>query len=155
TLTAFLDGNSVTATLTVQPLLGSVEFSPREVCSRTSTTGTVKLNCTAPIDEQITLTSANAEAAPVPSSISVRQGQQTATFSVTGGDLLNDADVAIRATLGGQNTSGTLTVHPIINNLAIQPATVRGGESAIGTVTLTFNLTSGQACQAPRGGLAV
>src|SRR5262249_41614794 len=55
TLTAFLDGNSVTATLTVQPLLGSVEFSPREVCSRTSTTGTVKLNCTAPIDEQITL----------------------------------------------------------------------------------------------------
>jgi probable HAF family extracellular repeat protein len=156
TITAFLNGTFKSATLTVHPLLSSVSFTPREICSRTTATAKVTLACPAPVAESVSLSSADSGAAPVPNNVEVSLGKTIGSFSVTGGDVFSDAnDIAITATLGADKQSDTLTVHPLLGNLTIVPATVMGKKTAIGTVSLTFNIFNGQNCQAPHGGINV
>jgi probable HAF family extracellular repeat protein len=174
TFQVLLNGQTLSATLRVKPLLSGIDFAPKEICSLGTTTATVSLACPAPADELIGLSSKGPQFAPVPGNVAVAKGQTSAIFVITGGEVPGDipapnpdpgntfacnntglTDVCITATLDMEKKSEVLTVHPILGNLAINPAMVAGSSTATGTVSLTFNLTNRQNCVAPKGGLPV
>jgi probable HAF family extracellular repeat protein len=146
-----LNGQTLSANLTVSPLLSAVDFAPAKICGLGKTTATVRLACPAPADETIRLTTTEPDFAPVPGNIVIPKASAAGAFSITGGNASIDADATITATLDAETKSGNLTVQPLLGNLAINPATVAGGSAATGTVSLTI----GQACAAPVGGLNV
>lgn len=170
TLQALYNGQVASASLTVHPLLASLAFTPTypgddpggaEICSETTAQGTITLNCPAPRDETVTLVALDASgsfsepAAPVPATVLIPLGQSSATFSVTGGEVMVDTNATVKATLGITTQTAPLTIHPLLGDLTLTPDTVPGTKDSIATLSLTFNVTNGQVCVAPPGGLSV
>ena len=98
----------------------------------------------------INLSNANV-AASVPSSVSVPAAATSANFSVTTNSVTVTTVGNITASYDGVTKSATLTVNPqpgaALSALSLNPTSVRGGNSSVGTVTLT--------APAPTGGLVV
>jgi len=146
TITATDVGNNSTttktATLTVQvaPLLG-VAVSPTTVVggSQTTVTGTVTLGgIAASAGDTMTLTSSNPSLASIPASVTVAGGATTATFAVTTSAVTSTQTVTITASFNGTSKTTTLTLNPYtVTSIALNPATVLGGSSSTGTVTIS------------------
>ena len=133
------------------PALNSVGVSPSAVIGGQSATGTVTLTTAAPAGGvMINLSNANV-AASVPSSVSVPAAATSANFSVTTNSVTVTTVGNITASYDGVTKSATLTVNPqpgaALSALSLNPTSVRGGNSSVGTVTLT--------APAPTGGLVV
>ena len=112
-----LAGISQTATLTVNPVtagqLQGVTVSQVQVPGGTSITGTITLSGPAPLTGVlVTLRSSNTLGASVPFSVTVPQGQTTATFNVTTNKVATTQTVTITATSGIITETATLTVTP-------------------------------------------
>ncbi len=154
TVTAAYDGASRSATLTVRtPLaaLASLSLSPTTVVGGGSTTGTVALDRAAPVGGvMITLTSSNTAAAQVPSTVTVPAEATTATFTATTSPVGSNTPVILTALLDDVSRTATLTVTTAataLSGVSVSPASVVGGASSTGTVTLSG--------PAPAGGAAV
>jgi YVTN family beta-propeller protein len=116
TITAFLNGQSVTTTLSVVPpiALVSVSVSPASVPASGSATGTVKLN------QQIPATAGgvlvwlwtNGSPAFVPNAVIVPPGSDTITFPVTTNYVATPTQGTITAFYNGQSVTTTITVTP-------------------------------------------
>ncbi len=133
------------------PALNSVGMNPSAVIGGQSATGTVTLTTAAPAGGvMINLSNANV-AASVPSSVSVPAAATSANFSVTTNSVTVTTVGNITASYDGVTKSATLTVNPqpgaALSALSLNPTSVRGGNSSVGTVTLT--------APAPTGGLVV
>jgi hypothetical protein len=135
------------------PALSSVSVNPASVTGGQSATGTVSLTSAAPAGGvSVNLSSANS-AASVPTSASVAGGAATANFPVTTNTVTAITSGNISASYNGVTKSTTLTVNPAppvtaaLATLSLKPTSVRGGDSAVGTVTLT--------APAPTGGFQV
>lgn len=131
--------------------LNSVSVNPTTVIGGQSATGSVNLTGAAPGGgATISLSSANA-AASVPSSVTVPAAASSATFPVTTSSVSSSSIGNISASHNGVTKSATVTVNPqpaaALAALSLNPTTVRGGNLAVGTVTLT--------AAAPTGGLVV
>ena len=88
----------------------------------------------------IQLQSSDITTARVPGSVSINAGQLSAQFTVQTTPPVSDRNVSITATYRGASQSKPLTVtsglQSAISKLEIAPATVKGGATATGTVTL-------------------
>ncbi|MDR3689869.1 MAG: PQQ-binding-like beta-propeller repeat protein [Fimbriimonas sp.] len=138
TITASVGVPSATAVLTVvPPALASVSVSPSAVVGGTNATGTVTLTGPAPTGgEVVNLTSTNSVVS-VPSSVTIAAGTASSTFVVTTSPVFNPTSSTIRASMGGNLVSTTLTVNPSgVAGLSLSPTSVTGTSPSTGTVTL-------------------
>ena len=120
--------------------LNGLSVSPSSVTGGQSTTGTVTLTGAAPATGAVvSLASAN-PAASVPSSVTVPAGASSTNFVVNTSPVSSTTIGNITATYAGVNKSAALTVNAsapaALSSLTLNPTTVVGGSSSVGTVTL-------------------
>ncbi|MCK7490009.1 MAG: hypothetical protein MZU79_07145 [Anaerotruncus sp.] len=130
--------------------LSGVSVSPVTVPGGVSSTGTVTLDNPAPTGGAVVaLTSSHTAAAQVPASVTVPAGATTATFTATTSSVAYDTAVTITALYNSVSRTASLTVRapvPALSGVSMSPATVLGGVSSTGTVTLD------NPCACGRGG---
>src|SRR5262249_44450620 len=96
----------------------------------------------------VTLSSSNSAVATVPTSVTVPAGSTSATFTASTSAVSFQTLVAITASSGSTTESATLKVNPgpspvAIGSLALNPTSVKGGNTSQGTVTLNEVAPSG------------
>jgi Domain of unknown function (DUF4082)/Bacterial Ig domain/Carboxypeptidase regulatory-like domain len=140
-------GAARTATLTVTAaVLSSMSLNPATVTGGNTSTGTVTLNGPAPANGAVvTLSSNNTSAAQVPSSVTVPANSTTATFTVTTHPVATATTATISATYGATKTAGLNVIANGVSSITMSPASVVGGTSSTGTVTLTRAAPTGGA----------
>ncbi|HVT12731.1 MAG TPA: hypothetical protein VHE55_10730 [Fimbriimonadaceae bacterium] len=147
---AILGSSSQQSALTVQALmLSSFTLSSNTSFERSTLTGTVSLNGPALSGGAVVqLSQTNGNAATIPSSVTISQGQTSKTFTITTKAVTSSQFTTITATRGSVSLQQNLTVTPItIQNLQLNSSTVTGGASVSGVVRL--------AARAPSGGYVV
>jgi hypothetical protein len=157
TITGAFGGVTRSATLTVTPPpppIGpaSLSVSPATVEGGNPVTGTVFLSVGAPAGGLVvSLSSSNTAAATVPATMIVHGGLSSGTFPVSTVAGPVTRTTTITASANGVSRTADLTVTPSaaasLSTVAVNPASVTGGASSQGTVTLTS--------PAPAGGFAV
>ena len=152
TINASYAGTTKTANLSVTALqLSSLALSPTSVVGGSTSTGTVTLNAPAPSGGAVvSLSSSNSSVASVPASVTVASGSTKATFSITTYQVTSSTSVTINASYAGTTKMATLavTVKALqLSSLTLNPTSVVGGNTSIGTVTLS--------APAPNGGAVV
>ncbi|HEX2933590.1 MAG TPA: hypothetical protein VHV54_27925, partial [Candidatus Binatia bacterium] len=79
--------------------------------------------------------------ASVPSSVTIAANTTSANFTVSTTTVASTSVGNITANYGGVNKSATMTVNPApsaaLSSVVLNPSTVVGGTSSVGTVTLT------------------
>ena len=131
--------------------LSSVSLNPSAVIGGQLATGTVNLTAAASTGgASVILSSAN-PAANVPVSVTVPASAMSANFPVTTTSVSSTNIGNISASYNSVTKAATITVNPqpaaVLSALSLNPTTVRGGNTSVGTVTLTG--------PAPAGGLVV
>ena len=149
--TAAVTAWSATRTFTVSsapPKPVSVSFTVNPLTSGDSTWIQLQLSGAPPTATDISLTSSNPSAAPVPATITMPANIAWTQFMMQAGQVISPTPLTITATLNGGSASGDLTVQPTaLKSLSINPSTINGGAQAGAIVMLTG--------QAPPGGAAV
>ena len=150
TLTASARNDTRTANLTIAPpSVSNLSASPGTVNSGQQATGTVTINGQAPPGGmQVSLSSNNA-AVSVPPSVTVPQGQTSATFNVGSGTVSAQTSATITAATGTTSRTVGVTVLPAAATLT--------------SITLPFNPLSGEfkarawsiSAPAPAGGALI
>lgn len=135
-------------TLAAGPTLAGVSLDPSAVVAGATATGTVTLSAAAPPHGSAVSLSSNAPPASVPPSVTVVEGQTTATFDVATSAVNTSTSATITAQYGATHTA-TLTITPAVDlsSLSVTPGAVIGGATGTGTVTLSSS--------APAGGITV
>ena len=152
-----LSGGGVTLTqpLTLYPSLPpltSISVSPATVGAGQSATGTVRLGAPAPaIGVAVNLSSNLPLTAHVPDSVTIPGGATSATFPITTFPT-HTTSVQLNAQMDAAFLSSSITVTeapsgPSLSAISVSPASVVGGNSSTGTVTLS--------AAAPGGGIVV
>jgi uncharacterized protein (TIGR03790 family) len=130
------------------PPQASLALSPRYMLNGNSSTGTVTLAQPAPVGGTVVnLSSSWPGLIQVPPTVTVPQGQRSATFTATSAAsplVTSDSPAVITASGVGQNT---LTVWPLLSDDIVSPVNIIGGTPATGTVDLN--------APAPAGGAVV
>lgn len=151
---ATLNASNAQATLAITaPTLVCVTLAPTTVAGGTSSTGYVKLSSPAPvggITVNLAVTSGYSPMpASVPTSITVASGAtQSPNFTVTTLAVLTDTSAVVKGTLNSSHAQATQTITaPKVSSVTLTPATVAGGTSSTGYVTLSS--------PAPVGGITV
>jgi hypothetical protein len=136
------------------PVLAAVTVSPTSVVGLSSATATVTLSGPAPAGgAEVVVTHASLALAEdlLGIIVTVPAGATSATFPVDTYKVSVPMVASIRGTFGGVTQAAVLTVNPTtaptLSALSINPASVVGGNSSTGTVTLS--------AAAPAGGLVV
>jgi hypothetical protein len=129
--------------------LSAVSASPNPVVGGNVSTGTVALTSAAPAGgSTVALSTAN-PAASVPASVTVPAGASSATFAITTSVASVSTVGTLSAAYAGVTKTATLTVSPApaaaLSALSLSPASVVGGVSSTGTVTLSVAAPSGGA----------
>lgn len=133
--------------------VSSVSLDPTSVVGGNSATGTVTLSAAAPTGgATVSLSSSDPSVAQVDPSVTVLEGQTSATFNVNTSTVSASTDVTITASYNSSSQIATLTVNPAsssvtVSSLTLNPTSVDGGTSSTGTVTLS--------AAAPTGGASV
>jgi len=139
TLTASLDGSSLSKNLTVVPAL-TISTSAASVVggSTTVTNLTIKLATAAPSGgASVSLTSSDPAVSFANSPVLVPAGQQTLVVPISTSRVTASTAVTIGASYGVTTAEKTFTVLPFkLTSFALSPATVMGGFSVVGTATL-------------------
>jgi hypothetical protein len=134
-----------TMLMVIPPVLSSLS------CAPTTVTGGTSVNCTASLSGpaysggiDISLSSSEPAVATGPASVSVQEGQTSASFVVTTQPVPSQASVTIWASFGNVTKTATLTVvPPVLSAFTCTPTTVIGGSSASCTVALSGPAYSG------------
>jgi hypothetical protein len=111
TIRATFAGSSLTVLQNVVPLFSGMSLDPTSVVGGNPSQGTVTLNAPAPAGGAVvTLSSANAAVASVPSNVTVPSGATSAAFTVTTFAVAASTSVNITASHAGVSFSRSLTV---------------------------------------------
>ncbi len=156
TISAGFDGSVQTATITVKPatspppsaVLTGFTVNPTRVTAGQSSTGTVTLQSRQSVDVAVDLGSQVPTSASVPASVIVPAGATSANFAIATHPGSGTVSLSLSATLNGTTLFSVITVDPApagasLSSLSLNPATVVGGTSSTGTVTLTAPAGSG------------
>ncbi len=155
TITASYGPSSASAGVTINPSAAnnlwvtSLALSPATVTAGTSTTATVTINAPAPSGGS-TVQMSSASPVVVPAGVTIPPGATSVTFDVGTTSVSTTTQVKVYALL---NTTwgAVLTVTPggtstpTLASLSLSPASVTGGSSSQGTVTLSSAAPSGGA----------
>jgi hypothetical protein len=130
--------------------LAGLTIVPSSVTGGQGATGTLTLSSPAPAGGAQATLSSNSPAAGVPPSVTVPEGQISASFPVTTTPVTSTTVATITA-MSANTVSAGLTINPgnsgTITGLTISPPAVTGGQGATGTVTMS--------APAPAGGVSV
>jgi hypothetical protein len=160
-ISATANGATKTAQLTVGPIgVAALALSPANVVGGQTSTGTITLNAPATAGGLVvSLSSSDPATAPIQATVTVTEGVTSAQFTVTTSVVASTTSVTISANGGGTTRTAPLTVNPLLlQSLTLSPATVTGGQSSTGTLTLngpappggfTVSLTSADPAVAP------
>jgi len=148
TISATEGSTSMTAALTIAPVaLSSLSIAPSALAGGTSALGTVILNGPAGTGGVRVALSSNAPAT-VPVSVTIEEGQSSATFAISTNGVTSQQTATIKAIYQTESETAPLTVNPTaLQSVMLNPATQTGGQPTTGTLTLTG--------LAPGGGLVV
>ena len=146
TITAFLEGISVTTTVTVTalPAVASMSVLPGTVSDNGSALGTVTLTGPAPAGGTVVQLWTNGSPVFVPTSVTVPAGSTSATFAVATSHVTTTTQGTITAFLDGQSVTTTVTVAPVaLASVSVFAPTAPGGTAAQGVVNLTSPAPTG------------
>jgi len=152
-------GSQQSAVLTVTPAtsaptLTSLTVNPTSVNGGNRSTGTVTLSSPAPAGGVVvSLSSSNTSVAtvPVPPSVNIPGGAASASFPVTTMTVSATTTSTITGSYAGVQQSAVLTITPqptsgpSLTSLTLNPASVTGSSSSIGTVALNGTAPAGGA----------
>lgn len=128
-----------------------LSISPTSIVGGGSATGTVTLSAAAPSGGTvISLNSSNTDAATVPATVTVPEGEMSADFTATAGYVLSNASTTITATYLSTSQNAVLDVtprDPDLVGLSVDPQAFLWNSFSTGTVTLDS--------PAPAGGVQV
>lgn len=164
-LTGTIAGVSQTVAVTLTPIsiaIQSLTLAPTEIGAGGQSTGTITMASPAPESGlSINVTSSDATSAffaptgnnPYPSTtvVQIPPNSLSGTFTINAGTIPASTTVTITAADSQTTLTASLIVDPVGFTVSIQPASVPGGSSATGTITiaapttadtLTFNITS-------------
>jgi probable HAF family extracellular repeat protein len=126
--------------LPVTPIFpASVSFKPGSVTGGGSSTCTVTLNGPAPAGGQVvTLASSDPSVASVPSTLTIKAGFISKSFTVKPEPVASVDNVTVSATYQSTTVSSSLTVlPPTIKSFTLSAKSVKGGQAVTGTLQLT------------------
>jgi trimeric autotransporter adhesin len=157
-ITVTAGGNSQHATLTIAPpqaaiAIASFTLNPASVTGGSTSQATVTLNGPAPSGGTAVTFTSNNPAASVTPSIIMPAGSTTATVPITTQSVTATTTAIVSAGTNNGSVQATLTITPpttppiTVSSLTLNPASVQGGGTSQGTVTLNT--------AAPAGGTAV
>ena len=127
-----------------RPVLNVASLAPNPLHGGESLTFTVSLNEPAGYPGQtVTVTNTN-PAVTLPGTVSFATGETTKTFTIVPSYVTTDTTGDVTSVLDGVTKTSTLTVlsHKVAA-LDVTPSTVIGGNSSVGTVTLTSKAAPG------------
>ena len=137
-----------------QQKLTSFTVSAATVTSGGSLTGQVTLACRAGSTGLTVALASSTSALAVPASVQVTDGNRSATFTATAGQVTTSTVATLTATYAAVSLTSTVTVNPLqppaypqAASLTVNPASVTAGQSVTATVTLS--------APAPAGGATV
>jgi hypothetical protein len=149
TINANLNGAIKSAPLSVNPAvtLASLGLSPTAVTGQSPSIGTAILSAAAPPGGAvIVLARSDAAVAAVPTAVTIPAGATTTTFTISTNPVATSAAVTISGTYSGVTRAAVLTVNPpTVSSLSLNPTSVTGGASSIGTVILSGPAPAGGA----------
>ncbi len=117
--------------------VASVSVTPSPLIAPIGATGTVTLNAPAPAAGWVVNFRSSSSYAVVPPSVTVAAGQTTATFSISTNQPPTATTCTITAADAGSSQTTPLVVYgDYVTLLSLSPATVGGGGTSTGTVTL-------------------
>jgi uncharacterized repeat protein (TIGR03803 family) len=159
-ITATLGNSTQQAALTLTPGIAvtSIRLNPTTVTGGSNSTATVTIASPAPSggSEVLISRSQNPPCPPpliLPNAVIVPAGSTSSNFTVGTTSVTSSSAAQVFAQSGGATVSATLTVNPggspvpTLSSVTLNPASVQGGSSSQGTVTLS--------APAPSGGAAV
>ena len=152
-ITAAYRGSTLTTQLEIDPapvIIAPTTLSlyPSSVNGGDTATATVTLNGPAPTSGLIVTLSSSDPAAQVHATVTVPAGATSADSTVATSVVTRQVVATLTASAGGKSVTATLTVlAPALERIALAPQTLPGGQTATGTLTLTF--------PAPTGGVIV
>ena len=140
---------TVNVTRQCAPGLASLTLEAAEVLGGGVVGGQVTLESPATAGgAAVGLSSSNPAAASVPTSVTVPEGETSASFSVTTSAVALPTQVEVTGTSGGLTRTATLLLDSYrVVGLSLDPASILGGTASSGTVSLN--------APAPAGGIAV
>ncbi|HVW08647.1 MAG TPA: beta-propeller fold lactonase family protein [Bryobacteraceae bacterium] len=150
TITAFYQGLTATAIITVAPAVSIASVSaPATVTGGVTAQGSVTLNAPAPPGGVVISLWTSGFPAYVPLSVTIAAGSTTAAFTITTVATSQAAQPVITAFYNGSSAAATMTVTPsaALSSVSVTPGTITASNSATGTVTLNS--------AAPAGGLVI
>ncbi len=122
------------------PTISAVTLSSASVTGGAMVTGTVTLSKTWFATAKITLSASPSTAITLPENATIPSGT-TATFKIGTKTVITPTNVTITATFGNSKKTAAFTVNPeiaiTVSALSVSPASVTGGDPAVGTVTLS------------------
>ncbi|MBS1871611.1 MAG: hypothetical protein JSU00_00245 [Acidobacteria bacterium] len=140
TVSASYNGTSKTAVLTVNPLF-TLALANDSVTGGQSTAATVTLGAASTGASVVNFASSDLSAATVPSFITIAAGQTSGSATVSTSAVATSRTVTITATYKATPLKASLIVLPAgsatVSSVTLSPATVKGGVSLTGTVTLS------------------
>jgi hypothetical protein len=156
TISGTYNSTTKSTTLTVAPVpvtLSSVTVIPTSLVGGNSATGTVALSGPASAGGVvISLASSDNPAGVVPGSVTVPPNATSANFAVNTSTVTATTTVTISGTYNSTTKSTTLTLAPVplppplvLSSVTVNPITVVGGNSSVGTVTLSGVVPAGGA----------
>jgi hypothetical protein len=134
---AFPSFSEKSTTINVSPLVFGISSSRNVLLQGQEATGTLTLATPAPTGGLSFSLSSTQNRFTLPASVTVLEGELTATFPVRAGSL-PIAGGAITATMGGLSQSMTISIIELdVQSVSLNPSTVAAGSSTTGTITLT------------------
>ena len=141
TITASFAGVTKTINLTIlpSPTLTAFTISPTSAVGGQSVNGTITLSAAISNQPFSVAGSDTSNFIDMPTSIGFTAGQSSKTFSIGTQPVTATATRQVSASLLGVTKTANLTLNPAgeLSTLAINPASVKGGNPSTGTVTLT------------------
>jgi hypothetical protein len=156
TISGTYNSTTKSTTLTVAPpvtvTLSSVTVTPTSLVGGNSATGTVTLSGPAPAGGIVISLASDNPAGVVPGSVTVPPNATSANFTVNTSTVTATTTVTISGTYNSTTKSTTLTLAPVplppplvLSSVTVNPITVVGGNSSVGTVTLSGVVPAGGA----------
>jgi len=144
-----LNNASVGANLLVKaPILQSISLSPSTLYGGKQCTATVNLQGQAPGSGLVVNFKSTYSDWGGPATYTVPGGATTSSFTFFPPVVSTKTSCTVTATVDGSSKSASLTINaPVITNLTLDPSTVAGGTTSVGTVTINS--------PAPRMGLPI
>lgn len=136
---------SMPMTLAATDALHYIVVNPGSVTGGVTTSGTVYLNASAPIDAYVTLSSSDPSAQFPINPVKISAGNISANFTITTSPAYSVTPINISATLGPKtvNCGLLLGVTDSVHYVTALPNSVTGGGSSTGTVYLTSPAPAG------------